>query len=129
MNVLIVDDEAAAREYLVDAVESSGHTVATAENGSLAMACVQAFNPDIVLTDIQMPVLDGLELVEDLRKSDLDLIIVVLTAFGNDQYARRAVTLGADAYVQKPLRVRELLALLANCERSVEKRRALPASA
>ena len=123
MKVLIVEDDPIALEYLVDGVESQGHTVAVAEDGVMGLKTFREFAPDLVLADVRMPRIDGLLLLELIRKDDPDLLVVLMTANGTHKDARSAAALGADAYLHKPLRIRDLFALLEKCAKLVDKRR------
>lgn len=122
MKVLIVDDDAKALEYLVDGIESQGHTVAVAEDGVMGLKVFNNFAPDLVLADVRMPRIDGLLLLELLRRNDPDLLIVLMTAHGTHSDARSAAILGADAYLHKPLRLKNLFPLLKKCDKLVGKR-------
>jgi len=112
VKVLIVEDDPASRKYLKDTVEAEGHEVKTAENGQTGLNIFKQFKPDLVLSDIQMPVVDGLELLEAIRLQNSDSIVVIMTAFGSEEYAMQAMRLGANNYLKKPTRHAELLPIL-----------------
>jgi type IV pilus assembly protein PilB len=101
--VLVVDDDAALLEVLEDALRLEGYEVITAHNGQEALARVQRDRPDLVLTDHQMPVLDGLEFLKRLRKdlSTCQIPVVFLTVVDTPDAEARALDLGADDYVAK----------------------------
>src|SRR3712207_4148357 len=102
MRILIVDDEPAIRFALADLLATDGHEVAEAEHApaALALAADRAF--DLVLTDFRMPRVDGLELLEHLRRDHPELLVVLMTAHGDERTAVRALKLGAYDYVPKP---------------------------
>lgn len=116
--VVIVDDTDDLRELLRVAFERSGYAVVgEAGDGEAAIAVVAEHRPDVVLLDLAMPVLDGLEALPTIRALVPDGVVLVLSGFGSDLMAERALSLGADGYVEKgaPLRsvvstVRDLLA-------------------
>lgn len=112
MKVLIVDDDKAALEFMADAVENEGHHARTAENGEVGLQVFDEFKPDLVLTDIQMPRVDGLELLKKIRKTDQQTKIIVATAFGSEDFAKQALMDGANGYLNKPIRVKELSELM-----------------
>ncbi|MFP6581133.1 MAG: response regulator [Candidatus Hydrogenedentota bacterium] len=112
MNVLIVDDDRATLEFMSDAVKHEGHTTYVAENGEEAMTLYTEFNPDLVITDIRMPRVDGLELLKLIRKNDQQIKVIVTTAFGSEDYAKQALEYGASGYINKPVRIRELTNLV-----------------
>lgn len=115
MNILIVDDDRATLDFMADAVENEGHYVRTAENGEFALKVYSEFDPDMILTDIQMPEVDGLELLKTIRKEDSKTTIIVTTAFGSEDYAKRALSLGASGYINKPVRIGKLKEVLQEC--------------
>ena len=123
MRLLVVDDEPAIRFALADLLASDGHEVTEAEHAPAALAACEQGAFDLVLTDYRMPRMDGLELLELLRRDQPELLVAVLTAHGDERTAVRALKLGAYDYVPKPYdndeiralvaRARELLALRA----------------
>jgi len=123
MKILIVEDDLASREYLRNAIEMEGHDYRIAVNGSEALDIYVDFKPELILCDIQMPVMDGLELLETVRSRKSNSIFVMLTAFSTEEYAIRAFHLGANNYIKKPIRQNELLELLTKYERIIKNRR------
>ena len=98
--VLIVDDEPNIRFVLRIAFEADGHTVVEAGDGKSALAAVAADRPDLVTTDFMMPVMDGAELIRELRENgDLDGVAILLVS--SSPGAARVE--GADDFMQKPL--------------------------
>lgn len=122
MKVLIVEDDPASRNYLKDTVEAEGHETEVAENGETGLKIFKKQLPDLVISDIQMPVVDGLELLEAIRRQSSDSIIIMATAFGSEEYAMRALRLGANNYMKKPIRHAELLPLLRKYNSVIEAR-------
>ncbi len=121
MKVLIVEDDPPSREFLGEIVEGQGHKVCLAENGLEGLEQFKEFNPDLVFSDIQMPKLNGLELLQEIRKLDSGVIVVMNTAFGCEKYAVDALQLKANNYLKKPLRRSDLVPLLQKCARIVDK--------
>jgi len=112
MKVLIVEDDRASRFFLESLLESNGYDFRSAANGIEGLNVFEEYAPDIVLTDIQMPIMDGLELLEAIRDTKSDTIVIIVTAFGTENYAIQALHLGANNYLKKPVSGQELLRLL-----------------
>jgi two-component system, NtrC family, response regulator AtoC len=110
--VLVVDDEANARAALAELLRDEGYAVETAGDGFKALGKVAEFEPDIVLTDLKMPGMDGLELLRKLRAEDEERVVVVMTAFGAIESAVSAMKEGAADYLAKPINVTELTLVL-----------------
>ena len=110
--VLVVDDDKAVRESLRRSLEFNGYDVVLAADGAEALAGIAAAAPDVVVMDVMMPRLDGLETTRALRTAGNDLPILVLTA--RDAVGDRVEGLdaGADDYLTKPFALQELLARL-----------------
>ena len=110
--VLVVDDDRAVRESLRRSLEFNGYAVALASDGAEALASISGSAPDVVVMDVMMPRLDGLETTRALRKAGNDVPILVLTA--RDAVGDRVEGLdaGADDYLTKPFALQELLARL-----------------
>jgi len=108
INVLIVDDEKPLRDFMRRNLEVRGYKVLTASNGLEAMAIYQNENVQLVIMDIMMPHMDGLEATRRIRQ-DSHVPIIILTAMGEEADKVRAFDLGADDYLTKPFGVGELL--------------------
>ena len=107
-NVLVVDDDATVREVVVDYLRAAGHEVSQAVDGAGALASVHASSPDLVVLDVMMPGIDGLEVCRRLRRLS-DVPVVLLTALGSEQDRVVGLEIGADDYVTKPFSPRELV--------------------
>ncbi len=116
--ILIVDDEANAREALETLLSEEGYETATAPDGRAALELLESFEPEVVLTDLKMPRLDGLGLLERGKKAAPRAAFVVMTAFGSIDTAIEAIKRGAENYVTKP---RDFDALGALVARAMEK--------
>ena len=100
--ILIVDDEPDTILILQDRLEMDGYDVATATNGGEALELIDQDQPDLVLLDIQMPHLDGIETLTHLHKKYPGLLVLMLTAHGTIQRAVEATKLGAYDFLEKP---------------------------
>ena len=107
--VLVVDDEPAIRKVVRDALEREGHEVAAASDGADALEQFEKERFDLVITDLAMPRVGGLELVQEIRRASR-VPILVLTVRSDEREKVRLLDAGADDYVTKPFGVAELLA-------------------
>ncbi len=106
--VLVVDDDATVREVVVDYLRNAGHEVHEAVDGAGALDAVRQVETDLIVLDVMMPGLDGLEVCRRLRRHS-DVPIVLLTALGAEQDRVVGLEIGADDYVTKPFSPRELV--------------------
>ncbi len=109
MRILIVDDERQITRVLRTSLQSSGYEVSVAHHGMEALELFEAAQPDIVITDLSMPQMDGLELTRALRRIS-DVPILVLSVREQEQMKVAALDEGADDYVTKPFSMPELMA-------------------
>jgi len=116
VRVLIVDDEENAREGLNDLLQSWGYDVAQAPNGKQGLEAARRLQPNVVLSDLVMPELDGLGLLDQLRQEKLlgDMTVIILSAHGNIDTAVEAIKKGAYDFLTKPVDVVRLKILLEN---------------
>src|SRR5918911_5269253 len=121
--ILVVEDEPTLRETLVDALEADGFRVVAAADGRSALTTFRAEQPDLVLLDLMLPELSGIEVCRIIRQES-GVPIVMLTAKGAEVDKIVGLELGADDYVTKPFSLRELTAriraLFRRSERAVE---------
>jgi two-component system, OmpR family, KDP operon response regulator KdpE len=107
--ILVVDDEPQIRRTLRATLSAEGYTIAEAPDGEAALAEFRRERPDLVLLDMNMPVLDGLATCRDLRSAS-DVPIIMLTVRSSEKDKVRSLDAGADDYVTKPFGMEELLA-------------------
>ena len=107
-NVLVVDDTQLMRESLETALSRAGHKVAPFASAEPALAELQIKNFDVVITDLKLPGMDGIELLEKVRQNCPDTQVVVVTAYGTVETAVEAMKLGAFDYIMKPFRAEEI---------------------
>lgn len=101
--IALVDDEADIREVLGVSLEDAGYEVATASDGETGLQLCRSFQPHILITDIRMPGMDGLQLLEAVKRSQPEIEVIVATGFGEMQVAIRALQLDASDFVTKPV--------------------------
>ncbi len=108
---LVVDDEIHIVQVVAIKLRNNGFDVRTAENGAVALECVKAEKPDIIVTDFQMPVMSGLELIENLRSEPetADIPVIMLTARGFAIEEEKKKQLNITACLSKPFSPREVL--------------------
>lgn len=110
--LLLIDDELGLVESLTVLLEDQGFDVASELTGSGGVAKFKELSPDIVLSDVRMPKMSGIEVLEEIRRSSPDVPVVLMTAQASLQSAIQAVNIGATHYVQKPFQNEELVAVL-----------------
>jgi response regulator RpfG family c-di-GMP phosphodiesterase len=118
--VLVVDDEKFIRDILADFLGMEGYVVRTAEDGSAAVTELSRASYDIVISDLKMPRMGGLELLRELSQAHPDTIAVIMTGFGTVETAIDAMKRGAYDYILKPFKVEEIIHIV---QRGLEKRR------
>ena len=106
--VLVVDDDLTVREVVVSYLRAAGHEVSEAGDGESALAAVAAEDPQLVVLDLMLPGVDGLEVCRRLRATN-DVPVIMLTALGEEQDRVLGLEIGADDYVTKPFSPRELV--------------------
>ncbi|MEZ4319927.1 MAG: sigma-54 dependent transcriptional regulator [Myxococcota bacterium] len=112
--IVVCDDEELIRWSLTAHLESEGYVAIPAENGQQAIDLVAKHGADLLLTDLKMPVMDGLTAIRELRRTGATLPVLVLTAHGAVDTAVEATRLGASGYLQKPFDVREVTLAIEN---------------
>jgi DNA-binding NtrC family response regulator len=108
-SILVVDDDADMREWVKEDLEREGFTVETAAGGRAGVERVKAGGIDLVVSDVKMPDLDGLDLLREVREVEPSPFVIIVTGFGSIDTAIRAVKLGANDYITKPFKIDQLL--------------------
>ena len=121
--VLVVDDEENLRLVLKTLLKRHGYEVETASTGEEALGLVDSFGPDVVLTDVRMPKMGGLDLLATLKAKRNDATVIVMSAYGNMDLAIEAMKTGAYDYVQKPFKPDEIVLALRKAEERESLRR------
>ncbi len=111
INVMVVDDHEVVREGLVRILERQGgiRVVAVARSGEEALSKVSKFIPDVVIVDIQLPGINGIELIRRIKKEHPDIEAITLTVFDDEEFAKQAIKAGAIGYVIKDAAKEELV--------------------
>ena len=106
--ILVVDDEAAIRDVLIDFLTDHGYTATGAENGREALLMVRTLRPQIILLDIAMPGMNGIETLKKLRQEIPQAAVIMISGHADNDMALQALDLGAYDFIQKPLDFRYL---------------------
>jgi two-component system OmpR family response regulator len=107
--ILIIDDEAGVRELLADALKLAGFDTLTAADAMVAQTILRTSKPDLLIVDINMPLMDGFEFIEKIRSNGDQTPALMLSARADRADVTRGLTLGADDYVTKPFGLEELV--------------------
>jgi two-component system response regulator AtoC len=121
--VLVVDDEENLRLLVRTILRREGLEVEVAASGEQALALVETFGPDVILTDVRMPRMGGLDLLTTLKAKGNDAVVIVMSAYGNVDLAIEAMKAGAYDYLQKPFKPEELILVLRKAEERESLRR------
>lgn len=117
MKILLVDDEQDILKLLEKALQQDGHDIYTKENGEDALNFfLEEGGFDVVLTDIKMPVMDGIELLGRIRREDYETPVVIITGHGDFDLSLQALRLGAFDFIEKPFRIKSLKKTLSKIE-------------
>jgi len=116
--ILVVDDEESIREFLEIMLKKEGYEVTTAEDGAKAKEILTKKSFDMVISDLQMPNMTGIELLRHVKESYPDLVFMMITAFGTTETAVEAMKLGAYDYLTKPFKIDEVRLNISNALRS-----------
>lgn len=116
--VLVVDDEESIREFLEIMLRKEGYEVTVAEDGVKALETIKKKSIDLVISDLQMPNMTGIELLKNVRDQYPELLFMMITAFGTTETAVEAMKLGAYDYITKPFKIDEVRINIANALRS-----------
>ena len=110
--ILIIDDDEEMRSVIKDFIEEEGYEADCVEKGTYAFGKLLNEPFDLIITDIRMPGFSGLDILPNLRKLSPDVTIVVITAFGSEEVFCKALERGANAYLEKPIQLGKLSALI-----------------
>src|SRR5580658_1036930 len=114
--VLVVDDEENIRLVLKTLLKKHGYEVEVADSGEAALGLVDSFGPDVILTDVRMPKMGGLDLLATLKAKQQSATVIVMSAYGSNDLALEAMKAGAYDYVSKPFKPDEVVLVLRKAE-------------
>ncbi|HBK1711901.1 TPA: response regulator transcription factor [Campylobacter jejuni] len=110
--ILVVEDEIKTRESLINVLSERFSKVIGAQNGDEGLKKFKKFKPDLVITDIAMPIMDGLDMAREIKEISDDVPIVVLSAYSEKERLLRPIDIGIDKYLIKPVDIEELFKVL-----------------
>jgi DNA-binding NtrC family response regulator len=112
VKILIIEDDDEMRSLLKDFVEEEGFEADSVEKGISAFKKLMTESFDLIITDIRMPGYSGLDILPELKRLQPEIPIVVITAFGSEEVYRKALSRGANAYLEKPIHFHKLKELI-----------------
>ncbi len=110
--ILIVDDEPGLRDTLADLLEDDGYEVATAASGEVAIEMCREHRYHVILMDVRMPGIDGVEAFRRIRRHQPDVRVIIMTAYSTEELEQQALAEGAIAYLPKPLEISQVTELI-----------------
>lgn len=119
--VLVVDDSFLNRKFISDALSFEGIEVLEAGSGLEALDILETENPTVIFLDIMMPVMDGLQFIEEMKKRGKNIPVIVITADSSLHTRQRLFELGIDKILYKPVRYDEILGIARNLEQQFSK--------
>lgn len=112
INVLYCEDDPVIREKFTKILTKKFKTLLVAKNGKEGYELYQELKPDLILSDIKMPEMDGLEMIEKIKKSDKSAKAIIMSAFSDPEYFLKAITIGVQSYLIKPVKTKRLFAAI-----------------
>jgi DNA-binding response OmpR family regulator len=112
IRVLVVDDELFVGELLKEYLSIIGYEVTAVSNGEDALSVIEQSPPNIVILDIRMPGMGGMEVLKAIKEKNRDIGVIMLSAYGDPETVNEALRLGADHYLQKPMNLKHLVETL-----------------
>ena len=112
LKILFVEDEDIIRKRTVSSLEYLAEQVVEASNGLEAIQILKSFRPDLIITDLEMPFMNGVELIKEIRKKDKELCIMVLTAHTSEKYLMQLIDMHIEKYIVKPITLEKLIEAL-----------------
>lgn len=115
LRVLIIEDDEIAQKYLVEIVSDLVKEVFSASNGESGLTSFKENLPDIVISDINMPILNGLDMASEIKKIDEDVPVIIVTALNEIELLKQAIEIGIDRYISKPVDPEKLIFAINKC--------------
>lgn len=118
LKILFVEDEDIIRKRTVSSLKYIVEEVVEASNGKEALEILRFFTPDLIITDLEMPFMNGIELIKEIRKTNKELCIIVLTAHTSEKYLIQLIDMHIEKYIVKPVTLEKIIEALENFEDS-----------
>jgi len=125
ISILYVEDEETVRQSVARSLSLVVDNIATAENGAAALEYLNTSPVDLIITDIRMPKMDGLSFVEKLRHEGIDIPVIITSAFNEIDYFQKAIDLKVDKFINKPIRISDLIEIVTKLADSIMAKRDL----
>jgi two-component system cell cycle response regulator len=123
IRILYVEDDEPTRRQLTNLLNRDVKSLIVAANGMEGIEMFKAHNPDVVVTDIRMPVMDGLEMAKEIKRIDKDTPVILTTGYGDEEYFLAAIEIGIDRYLKKPINYAGLVEILLSAASSLLQRK------
>ncbi len=120
INLLYVEDDSISRILVLSILKKIFQNIIVAVNGSEGLSKLENNNINLVITDIEMPIMNGFEMIENIRKKYKDISIVILSSFSKTDYFTRGIELGVDGYLIKPFKSEQFMAILGNVIKNIK---------
>ncbi len=114
LTLLIIDDNRQTREQFVEVLEIYFKNIVSAQDGCDALEKIEADIPDIIISDIKMPCLNGISLIKQVKNETYQPIVILTTAFSDKEYLLEAIDIKVDAYLIKPINIKQLFEKIDN---------------
>lgn len=108
VTVLVVDDQEGVRQLLMEVLRSEGFNVTSASNGYEAMDALEDVSPDLILVDMKMPGMNGLDVLREIKSREISCLPIMMTAYGELEIANEAMGLGVKYFINKPFDIDDL---------------------
>ncbi|NLC28660.1 MAG: response regulator, partial [Campylobacteraceae bacterium] len=115
LKILFVEDEDKIREHIATSLRYIVHEVKEASNGKEALKILETFSPDLIITDLEMPVMNGVNFIKTVRESGSNVCIVVLTAHTSSEYLLPLIDAHIEQYIVKPINFDKMISTLERC--------------
>ena len=108
LKLLIVDDQRGIRRLLTEVFSEYGYDIDSCSNGVKALELIPVFNPDLIIMDVKMPGMNGIDVLKKIRETDKERKVIMMTAYGDQHYVNQAEALGVARFIIKPFDLNEL---------------------
>lgn len=123
--ILAIDDDSIIRALLTNMLQKEGYEVITASDGTTGLTLALNEDPDVVITDYQMPGMDGMQVLENIKKGNASIPVIMLTAHGDIALTIKSMQAGAYDYLEKPIRMEEMLKVVRNATELAKQSRSI----
>jgi len=124
LSILLAEDDDVAREQIAYFLRKTDSELVSARNGREGLELFKQHHPDLIITDIRMPIMDGLQMIQEVRALDKDVKIIIISAYNDADYLVKAIDIGIDGYVMKPVDTTKLQASINKCTEIIAYRKA-----